>query len=204
MDITIEDIQKKFDSLPEEIKWAISKADVDENIIEIGKAYSLNVEQQGQLSLLTHMVMMGFIHPEIFEESVEKTLKLPAEKNKQIVTTVNEKILKEIRTLLMAQTILGEEDGIPLAEPVPEEKPIVINTPSSQSEQENKKIIDSVASQRLMGSFQTSIKKTDYNLNPQNKTTPPTPSAPSTPSVPSAPSAPESKPKVDPYREIPE
>src|SRR3990167_3564163 len=97
MEITLEEIQKKFESLPEDLKWAVMAANVDENIIDIGQAQGLNVEQMGQLSLETHMVMFGFTHPDKFEESVKNRLNLPDEKIRAIVNVVNEKILKKIR-----------------------------------------------------------------------------------------------------------
>jgi hypothetical protein len=101
MEITLEEIQKKFDSLPEDLKWAIMAANVDDNIIEIGQMQGLNVEQMGQLSLETHMVMFGFTHPDKFEESVRNSMKLGDEKTRLIVNAVNEKILKEIKDKMM-------------------------------------------------------------------------------------------------------
>src|SRR5438105_1495225 len=102
MEITLEEIQKKFESLPEDIKWAIMAANVDDNIIDIGKAENLNVEQMGQLSLETHMVMLGFTHPDKFEASVRESMQLPDEKTRRIADVINEKILKEIRTKMKA------------------------------------------------------------------------------------------------------
>ncbi|MFA6524477.1 MAG: hypothetical protein WC264_03660 [Candidatus Paceibacterota bacterium] len=102
MEITLEEIQKKFESLPEDLRWAIMAVNVDEKITEIGKENNLTVEQMGQLSLETHMVMFGFVHPDKFEASVKGSLQLPDDKNKKIVNEVNEKILKEIREKLMS------------------------------------------------------------------------------------------------------
>lgn len=102
MEITLEEIQQKFESLPEDIKWAIMAVKVDDKIIDIGQARGLNVEQMGQLSLETHMVMLGFVHPDKFEASLKGSLGLPDDKNKEIVNDVNEKILKGIREKLMS------------------------------------------------------------------------------------------------------
>lgn len=123
MEISLEEIQKKFEGLPEDLKWAIMGAKVDDNIIDIGNAEKLNVEQMGQLSLETYMVMFGFTPPDKFEESVKKSLGLPDEKIRAIVGAVNEKILKEIRKKMMEQTntnpsqppfVKGGENEIPL------------------------------------------------------------------------------------------
>ncbi len=109
IEVTIEELQKKFESLPEDLRWAIMAANVDENITEIGKEFNLNVEQMGQLSLETHAVMFGYTHPDKFEESVKASMQLPDEKNKAIVNAVNEKILKNIREQLMALSGVKKE-----------------------------------------------------------------------------------------------
>src|SRR3989344_2084050 len=101
MEITLEEIQKKFESLPEDLKWAIMGAKVDDNIIEIGQKENLNVEQMGQLSLETNMVMLGFTHPNDFEKSVKASTGLGDDKIRTLVNAANEKILKEIRNILM-------------------------------------------------------------------------------------------------------
>ncbi len=101
MEITLEEIKKKFESLPENLKWAIMGANVDDNIIEIGQKQGLNVEQLGQLSLETHMEMFGFTPIDKFEESVKNSLKLSAEKTKKLIEAINEKILKKIREELI-------------------------------------------------------------------------------------------------------
>ena len=102
MEITTEEIQNRFESLPEDLKWAIVAANVDEKITDIGKTHGLNIEQMGQLSLQTHMVMLGYIHPDKFEESLKNSIKLPDEKNREVVDDINNKILKEIREKLMS------------------------------------------------------------------------------------------------------
>lgn len=101
MEITIEEIQKKFESLPEDLRWAIMGADVDNKIIEIGKENNLKVEEMGQLSLEVHAVMLGFIHPNQFEASVQESLKFDPNKTRTLVNAVNEKILKNIREQIM-------------------------------------------------------------------------------------------------------
>jgi len=110
VEISIVDLQNKFDTLPENLRWAIMAADVDENITEIGRMFNLNVEQMGQLSLETHGVLYGYTHPDKFEESVKASMQLPDDKNKAIVNAVNDKILKNIREQLMALTEAKSDD----------------------------------------------------------------------------------------------
>ena len=58
----------------------------------------------GQLSLETHAVMLGFTPLDKFEESVEGGLGLPKDKIRLIVSDVNEKILRNIRKNMMAES----------------------------------------------------------------------------------------------------
>jgi len=110
IEISIVDLQEKFDTLPENLRWAIMAANVNENITEIGRIFNLNVEQMGQLSLETHGVMYGYTHPDKFEESVKASMQLPDDKTKEIVNAVNEKILKNIREQLMSLTETKSDD----------------------------------------------------------------------------------------------
>lgn len=182
-EISIEEIQKKFEGLPEDLKWAIMGAKVDDNIIDIGNAEKLNVEQMGQLSLETHMVMFGFTPPGKFEESVKKSLGLPDEKTRAIVDAVNEKILKEIRKKMVEQTSAEpakktEENG---------DKKVLSSAGIEILNGENKKETTSdmhpILQQKLSASVQAPIIKTEHA--PENPTQ-------------------SNKPIRDPYREIPE
>ncbi|MFZ3011600.1 MAG: hypothetical protein WA060_01200 [Minisyncoccia bacterium] len=183
MEISLEEIQKKFESLPEDLKWSIMAANVDDNIIEIGQKENLNVEQMGQLSLETHMVMFGFTHPDKFEESVRNSLKLPEEKIHTIVNDVNEKILKEIREKLIDSSKIKEEEndteilksaGIEI---VPEK--LEIDSPHP------------ILAQKLSGLVKNPVVETDHsieNITKEEKTS----------------GNRADVPKIDPYREIPE
>jgi hypothetical protein len=172
-EITIQEIQKKFEDLSINLKWAIKSAKIDENITNIGKNYGLNIEQLGQLSLETYMVVLDYIHPNKFEESLKSSLNLPDEKNKNIVVEINDKILKKIKENLMSssRSQIEEKENIP--EQLTEEKAIeesVKNEPMSKTvfdnkELENKKIMESVSSQKLSGSFKIPTIRTEYSLN---------------------------------------
>lgn len=193
MEITLEEIQKKFEGLPEDLRWAIMAANVDEKITEMGRTYGLNVEQMGQLSLETHMVMFGFTHPDKFEESVKASMQLPDEKNKAIINEINEKILKDIREKLMS---LYQKEGEKKNEEImsgagieitkeEEKKENVLNLNRDDmikkveepeliaKEAQNEKILRSISAQKLSGSFQMPNVKTDYSLNNMSKTSTP-------------------------------
>ena len=181
LEITIDEIQKKFESLPEDLKWAIMGAKVDENITVIGQESGLNVEQMGQLSLETHMVMFGFTHPDNFEESLKASLNLPDEKIKMIVNMVNEKILKKIREKLINLSE-GKNDADNEAEDLDEteeannenvlksagieimKEELGNGNGNMNGSVENKKTINSILDKKLTGSFQMPPTKTEYTL----------------------------------------
>lgn len=95
MELSIEDIKNKFEKLPEDLKWAIIGAKIDEKLMQIGSAQGLNIRQIGQLSLETHAVMMGFVHPDQFASSIKASLGLDEERVRLITASVNERIIKK-------------------------------------------------------------------------------------------------------------
>lgn len=176
MEITLEEIQRKFENLPEDLKWAIMAANVDDNIIEIGQKEGLNVEQMGQLSLETHMVMFGFTHPDKFEDSVKASLKLGDEKTRAVVNAINDKILKEIRIKMIEAFggISKEEEEKLNKEKEHDEKILhgagieIIGNQSVQTEKlelPTKEGSSSILTQKLSGSSQNQITKTEYTLD---------------------------------------
>jgi hypothetical protein len=200
MEITLEEIQKKFESLPENLKWAIMGANVDDNIIDVGKEQNLNVEQMGQLSLETYMEMFGFTPPEKFEESVQASLKLPTEKTHAIVETINEKIFKKIREGL-GETPPSQPDqnqSAPEEEIVSEEKTNAqafsahgIEIIPEESTTADKEKIHSILTQKLSGPVNLPPVKTEHSLQNLSSTTKDVPVK-------------NNVLKTDPYREIPE
>ena len=161
MEITLEEIQKKFESLPEDLKWAIMGANVDDKIIEIGQANNLNVAQMGQLSLETHMVMFGFVHPDKFEDSVKISLGLPEDKIKIIVNQVNEKILKEIREQVLSMYKSGEEKE---DENKHEEEDEIMKNAGIEIKRNGSIKTNTVVSNKLLDSVKIPVTHTNHSL----------------------------------------
>ncbi len=191
MEISIEEIQKKFESLPEDLKWAIMAADVDNKIMEIGKLNSLTVEQMGQLSLETHMVMFGFVHPDKFEESIQGSLKLEPAKTRVLVNAVNEKVLKDIRENIMSlhKDIKESKEEAPKTEDNSHEEIFKSAGIEVLPKKEEAPKTISFANQKLTNTFQMPKTTSEYSLNNISKQN----------EVPK-----QTAPKIDPYREIPE
>jgi hypothetical protein len=180
MELSIEDIQNKFEKLPEDLKWAIMGAKIDEKLMQIGQAHGLNIRQIGQLSLETHAVMLGFVHPDAFGSSVQASLGLPEDKVKLITQNVNEQIIKGVRERLVelrggAVPVVENPPKLPKQEieEIPETN---TNTETAQEEkleekveQEDKKIANGVIANKLVNTVSSNTVKTDYSLESISK-----------------------------------
>ncbi|MFA7286029.1 MAG: hypothetical protein WC011_04285 [Candidatus Paceibacterota bacterium] len=174
MELSIEDIKNKFEKLPEDLKWAIMGANIDEKLMQIGTAHGLNIRQIGQLSLETHAVMLGFVHPDAFGDSIKASLGLPDDKVKLITQSVNEKIIKGVR-----EKLVELRGGVmPVVENPPklpkQETEQAVETQSSITEEdkleekivkEDKKIASGVIANKLVNTVAANTVKTNYTLN---------------------------------------
>lgn len=188
MELSLEDIKNKFEKLPEDLKWAIMGANIDEKLMQIGSTHGLNIRQIGQLSLETHAVMLGFMHPDAFEGSIKASLGLPDEKTKFIAMSVNENIIKGVREKLVEM----RGGSVPVVEEMsklPKEK--IAEEVTGESEDlpihkeevkvENKPATSGLIANKLVNTVSANTTKTDYSLDNVSK------------------AEPEVK-KVDPYR----
>lgn len=181
MEISIENIKRKFEKLPEDLKWAIIECNIDEKIKKIGEIHNLNIRQMGQLSFEIHAVIVGFNPINNFYESISKSLGIEEEKLKIITKRINEEIFINIRSKLMDfynknknndkenEEILNTdyEDY----EEIEEEEIPNISYEKKEIKEKNKEeikkndFINSAAYKKLVHSFPSTIKQTDYSLN---------------------------------------
>lgn len=106
-------VKEKFDALPQSIQEVILSSHYEESLIEIGKQYSLNVEQLGILERETTLTMMGLTPTKDFESELARELNIDRIKVSQIVKDINEKIFLKIRELLkLMNTPIGEEPSV--------------------------------------------------------------------------------------------
>jgi hypothetical protein len=97
---TPEQIQKRFESLPEDVKEAISSIDTTNTILEIGRSNSIQIDELGELVDETGLVMLGFTKPSDFVSNIESRLGVSKEIAEKLVKEINEKILLKIRESL--------------------------------------------------------------------------------------------------------
>lgn len=203
-------IQEKFDALPKSIQEIILSTNYEETVIEIGKQYQLNVEQMGILERETTVVMMGLVPTTDFETELTRELKIDKVKGSQIAQTVNEKIFSKIRELLKLmntpagekpsfeeskEALKNEEKVLSTAgiEIIPEKLELTMGEKQVEKREdilkgiEKREEIHPILTQKLSSPSQTPVTKTDHSLS----------------NITSG-SVPASRPKIDPYREIPE
>ena len=94
-------IIERFNSLQPEIQQAVMDSSYENYLSEIVVKHNLTKEQAGELEIDTTLVMLGQTHPNQYEKELLEDLRLAEWKTKELVSDVNEKILKNIRDLLV-------------------------------------------------------------------------------------------------------
>ena len=111
MELTPEQLRKKYLELPEDLREAIFSIDSATVIQQIGKKHNLTVYQLGQLANDVGLVMLGLLPPREFIPRLQKDIEIDAEKARGIAKEVNEKIFAKIRESLKKVYKIGEESG---------------------------------------------------------------------------------------------
>lgn len=97
MNITQEELLKKYEELPEDLKKAMYSASTAEIIYELGKKYGLNIEETGDLTTEVAKIILGLDHPKNFISTLIDILGVPKEKAIEIAQDVNHQIFFPIR-----------------------------------------------------------------------------------------------------------
>lgn len=100
MKYTVEDIQEKYKTLPDDIKSAITSTHVENRLHEIAKKHNLHIDQEGELMDETGLVMLGLTPPQNFVKNIMSRLHINYAKSGEIVGDINEQIFIEVRESL--------------------------------------------------------------------------------------------------------
>src|SRR3989338_4835974 len=129
-------IQNRLEELPEEIRRAVQSAEVDRKIREVGTKNALHVDQIGNLSDETYMVMLCFTDPAEFAENLSKELNISAEKANTVAQDIGTSIFIPIRGSMqefteqqaLQETLVAESKKTPAIErtSIPIVKPVSI------------------------------------------------------------------------------
>jgi hypothetical protein len=104
-----QELKRKYDSLPGDLKRAIDSTEVPEKIRAIATKNGLHIDKIGILEEEVGLVMLGSAHMAEFVDRIEERLSISTEKAMDITTQVNLEIFLPIRESLMK--ISSEEDS---------------------------------------------------------------------------------------------
>lgn len=222
-------IEKAKRELPLETVNAIDSVDWRAAILGLRSKYGYTLEQLGDLETETELLLCGLVSPENYPKELENRMKIPKAAANELVSEMNNLIFKKIREELIKNTERKKifqrsegskkneanngNDGGVLSSAGIEIIPDLPAVPGAQlmqagklelvapaeSREEILKTIEKpeethpTLEQKLSGSVQVGMVKTEHTLDNITKTNTPNPA-----------NIMPQKPKVDPYREIPE
>lgn len=109
-----------FAKLPKEVQDAVRESDYRTKLYNIAKDKDFSIDQMKNLEEVTNKVLLNVIHPDKYEAELKDKLGLSSETVSEIVSKVNEEILKNIREILRTnweksnRVVQKEEDEVPL------------------------------------------------------------------------------------------
>jgi len=107
---TAEEIQQRFETLPQEIKDAIASTDVHDSLKAISTKYGLHIDQQGELVDLVGLVMLGLSPAKDFVSDFSQVTGVNTAVAQKIATEINAQVLDKIRSSMRAfEEKAGEE-----------------------------------------------------------------------------------------------
>ncbi len=109
----------KFASLPKEVQTAISESGYQPKLYAIAREKKLSINQMQGLEEVTNKVLLNVIHPDKYEEELKAKLELSADKVSEIVSEVNENILKNIREILRTHWDGNKKEEMGINDEVP-------------------------------------------------------------------------------------
>ncbi|MBP9711595.1 MAG: hypothetical protein KBD55_00995 [Candidatus Pacebacteria bacterium] len=185
-----EELDERFSKLPVDIQDAISASNYHETLYDISLKAGLNVDQMGALETITTDTMLGIISPDKFESKIKEAFDIDDIKRKDLINSINDQILKKIRGNMMnlnpetstnppiniyqlpkneikkSEEFILNKAGIKLETPE-----ITTPKPSSESLISRMTPLPSIMEQKLSGSFQAGIVKTEHTLGNISKIT---------------------------------
>jgi hypothetical protein len=97
-ELTMEEIQAKFETLPPEMKAAVRSPDVLDTIENIGKRHNLMIDQIGDLVDQIVLIMLGFEHSSTFVADISKRLSLKEDRARRLAKDVNAEVFAKLKT----------------------------------------------------------------------------------------------------------
>ncbi len=93
---------EKFESLPDDLKSALTSEEVDASIQGVAKKHFLHIDQASELADETGLVMLGLTKTDEYINNLKERLNIPQQKASEIAKDIDEKVLRPIKASLIA------------------------------------------------------------------------------------------------------
>ncbi len=130
MDTSAETIEKLFWESPQEVQDFLESEHLLETVQTIAEEHRLHLDQLSQLSEEIVAVGLGATRPENFSKNISQKLEISSEKSEQITKTINEKIFRPIKNLLVKKYDEEEDHSQLSREDLLREIEVHVSTPS--------------------------------------------------------------------------
>ena len=102
MKYSAEQVMERFESLPDDLKIALTSEEVDASIQSVAKKHFLHIDQTGELADETGLVMLGLTKTDEYISNLKERLGVPQQKASEIAKDIDEKVLRPIKASLIA------------------------------------------------------------------------------------------------------
>lgn len=106
---TQEQLQKRYETLPDDLKKAIFSVETADIIQKISKKYNLQIDKMGELASETGLLMLGFTFPKDYIKNLSARLGTDIETAKKIAQEINAEIFAPVKEHLKKLHGVGEE-----------------------------------------------------------------------------------------------
>lgn len=97
---TPEQLEERYQKLPEELKDALFSVETTKLIDRIRKENKFSEKDAEKLAELVGRVLIGILPPKEFEESLKAELGIPAKSAKKIAETINSQVFDPVKESL--------------------------------------------------------------------------------------------------------
>lgn len=108
---TQQQLEEKYDNLPEDLRAALFNVDIANKMFEIGKKNRLTIEETGNVSEEAGLVILGLEKPQNLLANIKNRLNLDESEIKKIVHDVNEQVFFPLREALRKAHNIDIEGG---------------------------------------------------------------------------------------------
>lgn len=124
MKIDTDKIEEAYDSLPESLKSVLDSRETARTISDIGKKYSLHIDQLGKMAIVVRGIISGVVPRQNFLNQLREGTGLPEDVINLLVYDLNQQIFSKIREELQKSPtqIIADKSNSPSPQQIFEQK----------------------------------------------------------------------------------